>query len=80
MTVAVLTHPLCVIKTRQQDERARTGAVQYHSFPQAGRLIWQREGLRHGLFRGLVPSLAQTMPRSVLQLVLFEACLAAMPA
>jgi solute carrier family 25 (mitochondrial folate transporter), member 32 len=72
--LAMLSHPLFLVKTRLQDQRSHQGAVQYTSLPQALRLILQREGAL-GLYRGVIPALAQAIPRSITQFVVYESCL-----
>lgn len=72
--LAVLSHPLYLIKTRLQDQRSKQGSVHYESLPQAIVVTVKREGLR-GLYRGMGPALAQAIPRSVTQFVVYEACL-----
>ncbi|GET91446.1 mitochondrial carrier protein, putative [Leishmania tarentolae] len=69
--LALICQPVLVIKTRLQDCRARTGEVQYWSFLQSTKIMWQRGGLA-SFYRGTVPSLCQTVPRSVLMFVLYE--------
>ncbi|EPY33204.1 solute carrier family 25 (mitochondrial folate transporter), member 32 [Strigomonas culicis] len=67
----LISHPIMVLKTRLQDHRARLGEVQYKSFAQAAVTVWRNGGVRD-FYRGLVPSLAQSVPRSVLMFVLYE--------
>lgn len=69
--VALIAHPIAVFKTRLQDHRARVGDVQYTSFLQTAKTIWKRSGPK-GLYRGFVPSLYQSVPRTVLMFVFYE--------
>lgn len=57
-----------------QDQRARVGEVQYYSFTQTLLTTYRRRGIV-GLYRGLLPSLYQTVPRSVFMYVLYEQAL-----
>jgi solute carrier family 25 folate transporter 32 len=76
--VAVATNPLFVVRTRLQDGRSRAvPGVTYNTSTATARLILQREGVR-GFFRGVVPSVALTVPRTALCMVLMERCLMAM--
>ena len=72
--LSFISHPLFVVKTRLQDQRSREGEVVYRSLTQSSTLMWKREGLR-GFYRGLVPALAQAVPRSITQFVCYEYCL-----
>ena len=74
-SIAVISHPIIVLKTRLQDERSRHGEVQYRNLPKTFMTTVQREGL-HGLFRGLGPAMCQAIPRNLLQFTLYEAFLA----
>lgn len=74
----LLSHPLFVIKTRLQDQRSHAGDVKYVSLHQAFLLTLKREGLK-GLYRGVVPALAQSVPRSVTNFVVYEIFLRFMP-
>lgn len=67
-----VTHPIAVVKTRLQDHRARVGEVKYCSFVSSLKTIWMRNGLANGFYRGMVPSLCHTVPRSVLMCVSYE--------
>ncbi|RNF24318.1 putative mitochondrial carrier protein [Trypanosoma conorhini] len=69
--VTLASQPLYVIKTRLQDHRSRCGSLRYVSFLQSLSLILHNDGWR-GVYRGIGPSLLQTVPRSVLTLVLYE--------
>lgn len=71
VVLALICQPLLVIKTRLQDHRARSGEVQYETFAQSAKTVWQRGGLV-AFYRGTVPSLCQTVPRSVLMFVFYE--------
>lgn len=72
--LAVISHPLYLIKTRLQDQRSLKGSVHYTSLPQAAVTTIKREGFK-GLYRGMGPALAQAVPRSMVQFVVYEACL-----
>jgi solute carrier family 25 (mitochondrial folate transporter), member 32 len=72
--LAVISHPLYLVKTRLQDQRSLKGTVHYTSLPQAVMTTITREGFM-GLYRGMGPALAQAVPRSVVQFVVYEACL-----
>lgn len=74
VVLAVVCHPIAVLKARLQDQRAREGEVQYRSLNQAVRTVWVRGGVKD-LYRGMVPSLYHTVPRSVLMFVFYEKCL-----
>ncbi|ESS66905.1 putative mitochondrial carrier protein [Trypanosoma cruzi] len=69
--VTLSSQPIYLIKTRLQDHRSRCGPLQYVSFLQSFSLTWNKDGLR-GMYRGIVPSLLLTVPRSVLTLVFYE--------
>ncbi|ORC88381.1 putative mitochondrial carrier protein [Trypanosoma theileri] len=69
--VTLFAHPILVLKTRLQDHRSRCGELKYVSFFQSSSLIWKRDGLR-GMYRGVVPSFFQTVPRLVMTIVLYE--------
>ncbi|KAH9578765.1 Mitochondrial substrate/solute carrier [Trypanosoma melophagium] len=69
--VTLFAHPILVLKTRLQDHRSRCGELQYISFCQSSSLVWRRDGFR-GLYRGVVPSFCQTVPRLVMTIVLYE--------
>ncbi|CAC9524204.1 MCP2 / mitochondrial carrier protein [Leishmania donovani] len=71
VVLALICQPVIVVKTRLQDHRARTGEIQYRSFLQSIRTIWKRGGLA-AFYRGSVPSMCQTVPRSVLMFVFYE--------
>lgn len=71
VALSVFTHPLLVLKTRLQDHRARSGEVQYESFLQSAKTVWVRGGVA-AFYRGMVASLCQTVPRSVLLFVFYE--------
>jgi hypothetical protein len=73
VTIAVASHPLVLVKVRLQDTRSRTGDVQYASLGRTVLTVLRREGAR-GMFRGLVPALAQTVPRGLMQFVIYEGC------
>ncbi|EPY30686.1 solute carrier family 25 (mitochondrial folate transporter), member 32 [Angomonas deanei] len=67
----VVSHPIVVVKTRLQDHRANVGDVQYNRLLQSFRTVYTHNGLK-GFYRGMVPSLVQAVPRSVLTFVLYE--------
>ncbi|KAG5470090.1 hypothetical protein LSCM4_02784 [Leishmania orientalis] len=71
VVLALVCHPVMVVKTRLQDHRAHAGEIQYHSFLQSIQTIWQRGGLA-AFYRGTTASLCQTVPRSVLMFVWYE--------
>ncbi|KAG5496172.1 hypothetical protein JKF63_02473 [Porcisia hertigi] len=74
LTKVVLTlvcHPVMVLKTRLQDHRAREGEIHYKSFIQSTKTIWQRGGLL-AFYRGTLPSLCHTVPRSLLMFLFYE--------
>ncbi|KPA84637.1 putative mitochondrial mitochondrial carrier protein-like protein [Leptomonas pyrrhocoris] len=71
VVLALICQPLLVVKTRLQDHRARSGEVQYETFAQSTKTVWRRGGLV-AFYRGMVPSLCQAVPRSVLTFVFYE--------
>ncbi|KAG5470512.1 hypothetical protein LSCM1_01756 [Leishmania martiniquensis] len=71
VVLALVCHPVMVVKTRLQDHRAHAGEIQYCSFLQATKTIWQRGGTT-AFYRGTASSLCQTVPRSVLMFVGYE--------
>ncbi|KPI90853.1 mitochondrial carrier protein-like protein [Leptomonas seymouri] len=71
LVLVVFSHPVLVVKTRLQDHRARSGEVQYETFAQSIKTVWRRGGLT-AFYRGTVPSLCQSIPRSVLTFVFYE--------
>ncbi|CCW70607.1 unnamed protein product [Phytomonas sp. Hart1] len=71
MILSVFTHPIAVLKTRMQDYRALHGDVQYRRFVQSFNLAWRRGGV-WDLYRGIVPSIIHSTPRSVLLYVFYE--------
>lgn len=71
VVLALICQPVLVVKTRLQDHRARAGEIRYESFGQTATTMWKRGGLA-AFYRGTVPSLCQTVPRSVLMFVFYE--------
>jgi solute carrier family 25 (mitochondrial folate transporter), member 32 len=71
VVLSLICHPILVVKTRLQDHRARVGEVRYETFTQSARTVWQRGGVT-ACYRGMVASLCQTVPRSVLLFVFYE--------
>ncbi|CAG9580153.1 mitochondrial carrier protein-like protein [Leishmania major strain Friedlin] len=71
VVLALVCQPVLVVKTRLQDHRARTGELQYRSFLQSIRAMWNQGGLA-AFYRGTVPSMCQTVPRSVFMFVFYE--------
>jgi hypothetical protein len=69
--LAVVSQPIVLVKTRLQDVRYNHGNIRYNNALQTVRTIMLREGV-HGMFRGIGPSLLQTVPRSVTQFVAYE--------
>ncbi|CBZ29500.1 mitochondrial carrier protein-like protein [Leishmania mexicana MHOM/GT/2001/U1103] len=69
--LALICQPVVVVKTRLQDHRARRGEIQYRSFLQSIKTMWQRGGLA-AFYRGTVPSMCQTVPRSALMFAFYE--------
>lgn len=75
MLVALFSHPLLLIRARLQDEKARASTnVRYTSVAGAFRVTFAREGLT-GLWRGFGVGLAHSLPRTCLQVSLYEAAL-----
>ncbi|KAH8603362.1 putative Mitochondrial carrier protein [Trypanosoma vivax] len=70
-TVLIFSHPIYVLKVRLQDQRSRCGETQYLSLLQSTALVLRTSGLR-GLYRGIVPSFLQAVPRLMLTFVLYE--------
>lgn len=66
-----MSHPVFLLKTRLHDHRSRDGNVNYRNIFDATRTTFQREGFK-GMYRGMVPSLCQTIPRAMTQLMLYE--------
>ncbi|KAK7199716.1 mitochondrial carrier protein-like protein [Novymonas esmeraldas] len=71
VVIALIGHPVLVVKTRLQDHRARAGEVHYESFVQSVKTVWRRGGVA-AFYRGTIPSLCQAVPRSVLTFVFYE--------
>lgn len=69
--VAFICHPIAVFKTRLQDHRAHFGEVQYTGFSQTVKTVWVRGGLK-GMYRGFVPSLYQSVPRTIFMFIFYE--------
>ena len=71
LLLMTMTHPLFVLKTRMQDHRAHLGEVKYKGLASSFVTTCKREGLR-GFYRGVGPSVAQAVPRSVMHTFVYE--------
>ncbi|CCW62776.1 unnamed protein product [Phytomonas sp. EM1] len=71
LILSIFTHPIAVLKTRMQDYRALVGDIQYEHFFQSLNVVWRRGGV-WDFYRGMVPSLIHSTPRSVLLFIFYE--------
>eukprot|EP00758_Cryptobia_borreli_P003033 Tbor_TRINITY_DN3472_c0_g1::TRINITY_DN3472_c0_g1_i1::g.3770::m.3770/K15115/SLC25A32, MFT; solute carrier family 25 (mitochondrial folate transporter), member 32 len=67
----VISHPICVLKTRIQDRRSRVGDVNYVGVWDSVGTIMKREGVR-GFFRGIGPALLVAVPRAICHFSTYE--------
>jgi solute carrier family 25 folate transporter 32 len=71
MGVTLISQPVQLVKARLQDERARVGETRYVRLHETVATVFKREGVR-GFYRGLSVGLAQSMCRSVTQMLIYE--------
>lgn len=66
-----ISHPLMMMRVRLQDQRAREGPIQYRNVVQTVSTVLATRGVC-GMYRGFSTALVHTLPRSLLQYVLYE--------
>ncbi|EPY22276.1 solute carrier family 25 (mitochondrial folate transporter), member 32 [Strigomonas culicis] len=73
----LLSHPMVMIRTRIQDQRALEGERQYTKVVQSARLVLRTQGIT-GMYRGFHLALIHSLPRSLFYYVAYEKTLYAL--
>ncbi|XP_054159159.1 mitochondrial carrier protein Rim2-like [Oppia nitens] len=64
---SILAYPHEVARTRLREEGQK-----YHSFVQTIYLVWREEGVKNGLYRGLVTQLVRQIPNTAIMMATYE--------